>query len=117
MTPLLVRRKGPLDVARHAAGLGGQEFELENFNRLFEVRTDDRRLASAVVDQRMMGWLLESDPVLGFQVQDDWLLAWMPRLPAQELERVLTMVEGFHERIPRAVWSLYGDGPPVGLGS
>jgi len=109
---LLVRRQGPLDVALNAAGLGGQEFELETFNRLFEVRSNDRRLASAVVDQRMMGWLLESDPALGFQLQDGWLLAWMPRLPPRELERVLSLVEGFHERIPRAVWSLYGDAPP-----
>lgn len=110
---LLVRRHGPLDVARDVAGLRGQEFELETFNRRFEVRSDDRRLASAVVDQRMIGWLLESDPALGFQLQDGWLLAWMPRLPPQELERVLTMVEGFRERIPRAVWSLYGDGSPA----
>jgi hypothetical protein len=114
---LLVRRKGRLDVARSAAGLGGQEFELEDFNRVFEVRADERRLASAVVDQRMMGWLLESDPVLGFQLQHGWLLSWMPRLPPEELERVLTMIEGFHDRIPRAVWSLYGDGSPVGPGS
>ena len=111
--PLLVRRQGSFGVARKAAGLGGQEFELETFNRLFEVRADDRRLASAVVDQRMMRWLLESDPVLGFQLQHGWLLAWVPRLPPQELERVLTMAEGFHERIPRAVWSLYGDGSPA----
>jgi hypothetical protein len=110
---LLVRRQGPLDVARSAAGLGGQEFELETFNRRFEVRADDRRLASAMVDQRMIGWLLESDPALGFQLQRGWLLAWMPRLPPQELERVLTIAEGFHERIPRAVWSLYGDGSPA----
>ena len=111
--PLLVRRQGSFGVARKAAGLGGQEFELETFSRLFEVRADDRRLASAVVDQRMMRWLLESDPVLGFQLQHGWLLAWVPRLPPQELERVLTMAEGFHERIPRAVWSLYGDGSPA----
>lgn len=110
---LLVRRHGPLDVARNAAGLHGQEFELETFNRRFEVRSDDRRLASAVIDQRMIGWLLQSDPVLGFQLQHGWLLAWMPRLPPQELERALTMAEGFHVRIPRAVWSLYGDGPPA----
>lgn len=113
----MVRRQGLLDVARKAVGLPEQEFELETFNRLFEVRADDRRLASAVVDQRMMGWLLESDPVLGFQLQHGWLLVWMPRLPPQGLERVMTMAEGFHERIPRAVWSLYGDGPPAGPGS
>lgn len=111
--PLLVRRHGPLDVARNAAGLQRIEFEIEEFNRRFEVRSDDRRLASAVIDQRMIGWLLESDPALGFQLQDGWLLAWMPQLPPDELERTLTTVEGFHERIPRAVWSLYGDGSPA----
>lgn len=110
---LLVRRHGPLDVARNAAGLQRIEFELDEFNRRFEVRSDDRRLASAVIDQRMIGWLLESDPALGFQLQDGWLLAWMPQLPPDELERTLTAVEGFHERIPRAVWSLYGDGSPA----
>jgi hypothetical protein len=110
---LLVRRHGPLDVARNAAGLQRIEFELAEFNRRFEVRSDDRRLASAVIDQRMIGWLLESDPALGFQLQEGWLLAWMPQLPPDELERTLTTVEGFHERIPRAVWSLYGDGSPA----
>jgi hypothetical protein len=110
---LLVRRHGPLDVARNAAGLQRIEFELDEFNRRFEVRSDDRRLASAVIDQRMIGWLLEPDPALGFQLQDGWLLAWMPQLPPDELERTLTTVEGFHERIPRAVWSLYGDGSPA----
>jgi hypothetical protein len=110
---LLVRRHGPLDVARNAAGLQRIEFELDEFNRRFEVRSEDRRLASAVIDQRMIGWLLESDPALGFQLQEGWLLAWMPQLPPDELERTLTTVEGFHERIPRAVWSLYGDGSPA----
>jgi hypothetical protein len=110
---LLVRRHGPLDVARNAAGLQRIEFELDEFNRRFEVRSDDRRLASAVIDQRMIGWLLESDPALGFQLQEGWLLAWMPQLPPDELERTLTTVEGFRERIPRAVWSLYGDGSPA----
>ncbi|HEX5937142.1 MAG TPA: hypothetical protein VFZ75_05560 [Actinomycetota bacterium] len=110
---LLVRRHGPLDVARNAAGLQRIGFELDEFNRRFEVRSDDRRLASAVIDQRMIGWLLESDPALGFQLQEGWLLAWMPQLPPDELERTLTTVEGFHERIPRAVWSLYGDGSPA----
>jgi hypothetical protein len=110
---LLVRRHGPLDVARNAAGLQRIEFELDEFNRRFEVRSDDRRLASAVIDQRMIGLLLESDPALGFQLQEGWLLAWMPQLPPDELERTLTTVEGFHDRIPRAVWSLYGDGSPA----
>jgi hypothetical protein len=110
---LLVRRHGLLDAARDAAWVRGQAFELETFNRRFEVRSDDRRWASAVVDQRMIGWLLESDPALGFQLQHGWLLAWMPLLPPQELDRVLTMAEAFHERIPGAVWSLYGNGPPV----
>ena len=103
---LLVRRRGPADIVLDAMGPRGVEFELETFNRLFEVRAVDRRWASSVVDQRMMSWLLESDPAIGFQLQHGWLLAWMPRLEPHELQRVVAMVEGFHERIPRAVWSL-----------
>jgi hypothetical protein len=61
----------------------------------------------------MIGWLLESDPALGFQLHRGWLLAWMPRLRPEELERVLTVAEGFHTRIPRAVWSHCGDSSPA----
>lgn len=110
---LLVRRRGLFDVARDTVGLRNLEFELEAFNEVFEVRAADRRFASAVVDQRMMRWLLEPVAVHGFQLHRGWLLAWMPRLQASELDRVLTTVEVFHERIPRAVWSLYRDGPPT----
>lgn len=110
---LLIRRRGLFDVARNTVGLRDVEFELEAFNRLFEVRAADRRFASAVVDQRMMRWLLEPGPVHGFQLQRGWLVAWMPRLQASELERVLTFAEVFHERIPPAIWSLSRDGPPA----
>jgi hypothetical protein len=61
----------------------------------------------------MMRWLLEPGPVQGFQLQRGWLVAWMPRLQASELEHVLTFAEVFHERIPPAVWSLSRDGPPA----
>jgi hypothetical protein len=110
---LLIRRRGAFDVARNAVGLPDVEFELGSFNRRFEVRSADRRFASAVVDQRMMRWLLEPSPELGFQLQRGWLLAWMPSLEPSELERVLTTAEVFHDRIPRAVWSLYRDGAPA----
>jgi len=110
---LLIRRRGPFDVARNALGPRDVEFELEVFNRLFEVRAADRRFASAAVDQRLMRWMLEPGPVHGFQLHRGWLLAWMPRLEPWELERALTVAEVFHERIPRAVWSLYRDGPPA----
>ncbi len=110
---LLVRRQGPFDVARNAIGLRDVKFELEAFNRLFEVRAADRRFASGVVDQRMIAWLLEPGPVHGFQLHRGWLLAWMPRLQPWELERALAIAEAFHERIPRAVWSLYGDARPA----
>jgi hypothetical protein len=105
---LLVRRQVAFDAARRAAGMRGIAFELETFNRVFEVRATDRGWASAVVDQRMMSWLLESEAALGFELRNGWFLTWMPRLPPDELERVIRTVEGFHERLPRAVWSLYG---------
>ena len=45
-------------VVRDAVGLGDQDLESERFNRAFDVRASDRRFASALLDARMMEWLL-----------------------------------------------------------
>lgn len=104
-SPSFVRvRPHPFDVARNAVGLRDVEFELETFNRFAEIRADDRRFASAAVDQRMMRWLLEPGPAHGFQLHRGWLLAWMPRLQPLELERASDPGRGVND-VP--------DGPPA----
>ena len=68
---------------RLAASMGGRgiEFELESFNRAFEVRSDDPRFAHALIDARMMSWLQELPPDTGFEIFDGTLLSRTPRRP------------------------------------
>jgi hypothetical protein len=112
-SPLLIRRRGRFDLARAPLPISDVEFELEAFNRAFEVRATDRAFATAVVDQRMMEWLLSPGPVQGFQLQRGWLFMWMSMVEPDELERAMITVGAFHDRIPRAVWSLYGEDRPA----
>lgn len=87
-------------------------FESERFNQAFEVTSDDRRFASAVVDARMMAWLLSLVPPPGFEIQGRWILAYRDRVQPWEIESVLSLAAGFVERIPRAVRSIYPETLP-----
>ena len=48
-------------------------FEAEIFNRAFAVRCHDRAFASALVDPRMMEWLLLLDPRWSFEIDGRWI--------------------------------------------
>jgi hypothetical protein len=88
-------------------GIRDVDFELEAFNRAFEVRTEDRRFASAVVDARMMDWLLGASGRPGFEILDGSLLCHVDRGVDRDIRRSLETLEAFLERIPSAVPSLY----------
>ena len=82
-------------------------FEAEVFNRAFAVRCHDRAFASALVDPRMMEWLLSLDPRWSFEIDGRWILGYRDQVQPWEIEVVLETVESFISRIPRAVASLY----------
>jgi hypothetical protein len=91
-------------------------FELEAFNRLFEVRCSDRRFAAALVDARMMEWLMSRTPLGGFEINGQWILAYRDQVQPWHIESVLELVHGFVQRIPRIMPSLYPEArtrPPV----
>ena len=96
--------------SRLAASLGsrGIEFELESFNRAFEVRCDDPRFAHALIDGRMMTWLEALPPDTGFEISDGTLLCRTPRRPDGDVEWALETMRTFLERIPPAFSSLFG---------
>jgi hypothetical protein len=79
--------------------------ELEAFNRSFEVRSLDRRFALALLDQRMMGWLLEQLPGTGFEILDGSLMMFRPRIPTSidDVSRALELLDGFMAHVPRVV--------------
>lgn len=95
-------------------GIGTESIE---FDRRFEVRASDRRFASAFLDARMMAWLLEQLPGIGFEILDGWLMVFRPRQTTSldDLARTLELFDAFMARIPRVVFPSRPDalGPPV----
>jgi len=89
-------------------GFRDVEFESEDFNRRFQVRTGDREFAFKLVDARMMAWLLATGDRYGFEVAGDRLLVWSGRLAPERLVPLFMVTKGFVDRIPRLVWNEFG---------
>lgn len=93
-------------LADHVA-LHDVAFELEAFNRLYEIQCEDRRFAGALVDSRMMEWLMSRSPLPGFEISGQWVLAYRDQVQPWHVESVLELANGFIEHIPKIVHSLY----------
>ena len=91
-----------------AVGMRDVELELEKFNRAFQVRTEDRRFASAMLDPRMMEWLLGLPTGSGCEIAGGSLLFHLPRRLDRDLEGVLEAMATFLDRVPPVIRSLYG---------
>jgi hypothetical protein len=101
----------PEDVgSRLATSVGRRdiEFELESFNRAFQVRSDDPRFAHALVDARMIAWLLELPPETGFEISDGTLLCRTPRRLDGDVSWAPETMATFLERVPPVIGSLFG---------
>lgn len=95
-------------------GVRDVAMELEDFNRSFEVRTTDRRFAVALLDARMMGWLLGLPAGSGFEIAAGTLLFHTPRRLDRDLEGALETMAMFLDRIPSVIRSLYPPLPGAG---
>jgi len=82
--------------------------ESELFNRSFAIRADDRRFASAVLDARMLEWILALPRPVGFEIATGRLLCFVPRQTDGDVRAALETGEGFLQRIPHAVEAWYG---------
>jgi hypothetical protein len=91
-------------------GLRDIEFELDEFNKAFNVKCKDRKFANDLIDQRMMRWLLAADRAFNFEVCDRWVLCFCKRRKPAELVPLLGTLKGFHDAVPRVVYELYGQG-------
>jgi hypothetical protein len=109
---LLVKGETGLTRLARDAGLGDVETEWEAFNRAFEVRAGDPRFATALLDARMMEWLMALEPRYGFEVAEGRLLAYRAQVAPWEIEQVLETALAFRERIPPVVGSLFDPGRP-----
>ena len=84
------------------------EFELESFNRAFQVRSEDPRFAHALVDARMIAWLQELSSDTGFEILDGTLLCRTPRRLDRDVTWALETMATFLERVPPVIESLFG---------
>jgi hypothetical protein len=90
---------------RDAIGLSQMETEFEEFNRAFQIRAGDARFASAFVDARMMAWLLERGPGVGFEIAGTRVMVFRRRETASldDVADSLALYDGFIQRIPKVV--------------
>lgn len=107
-SPVTLVRENLLTRIADAVGLDDIAFELEEFNREFNVKSKDRRFANDFVDQRMMRFLLDSDRSFGFEACARWLLCFGKQRRPTELIPLLGTLQRFRERVPRVVFDLYG---------
>jgi hypothetical protein len=108
----VIRPEGATTTLADHVGMPDIEFESETFNRAFDVRSDDRRFASAIVDGQMMAWLLELGHGWGFEIRGRWILGYRDQVQPWEIGEVLSTLEAFLVRIPRAARSLYPEALP-----
>ena len=93
-------------VSRLRDAIGPQiDTELEGFNRAFQIRAGDPRFASAFVDARMMAWLLEQGPGVGFEVAGTRVMVFRRRATTSldDVADSLALYDAFVDHIPRVV--------------
>ena len=89
-----------------ALALDDLQFESEEFNRVFNVK-GDHGVGVALLDARMMRWLLERGRGYVFEVHGDQMLAACPRLDPSALAGILVTLRDWSAQVPRVVLSLY----------
>jgi Protein of unknown function (DUF3137) len=111
-SPLRIGKVPPDERSIDELHLKRVTLELEDFNRQWLVYAADPRVATAIVDQRMMQWLMSSHAQFDYELADRWLMVMREDLrasPSQyELEPVFEALFAFREKIPRVASSLFG---------
>ena len=90
-------------------GMRRMRFELEAFNRAFSVYSTDRFFASAVVDARMIEWLLSAPRRPTVEFADRWVIAWQLGRWSWSSDpcELIDVLHDLDRRIPRAIPSLF----------
>ena len=108
MPALTVYRENLLTRLADHLAMHDIEFESDEFNRQFNVKGSDRRFANALLDARMLRWLLTVDGAFQFEVAGRWVLCFSKRRAPMELIPLLGTLKGFRDHVPRVVYDLYG---------
>ena len=107
MPHVSIGRENFLTSAIEHAGFHDIEFESEEFNRAFRVKSEDRKFAFDLIDARMMAFLLDASSGCTFEVVGSDLLCATRRVRPAELPSLVQVLQSFHAHVPNVVWSLY----------
>jgi hypothetical protein len=105
--------------SRLTSGIGWRDiqFESDDFNRRFVIRSEDPEFAFKLIDARMMHWMLSTDRLFGFQFYGSAILVWSRRLRPNELLPLIGTAKELYDHIPRLVWTDYGTGSAHATGT
>jgi hypothetical protein len=104
---LVLDRENLFTALADRVGLRDIEFESEDFNRAFNVKSEDRKFANDLVDARMIQWLLQTDGAFRFEVCGRWVLTYGRKRRPQDLIPLLGTLQQFRQHVPRVVYELY----------
>ena len=108
MSHLMLERENVFTRLADHFALKDIEFESEEFNEAFNVKSADRRFANDLLDARMLQWMLTVDGAFEFEVSAKWILCYSKKRAPMELTPLLGTAKAFREHIPRVVYELYG---------
>jgi hypothetical protein len=106
-SPLTIENENVLTRLADALSFHDIEFESEDFNRTFNVKSPDEKFANDLVDARMMQWLLQNGKGTAFEIMSDRLMCYRRKLSPMEIVTLLGLSKAFLDHIPRVVSSLY----------
>ena len=87
------------------------EFESEDFNKAYNVRSADKKFANDLIDARMMQWLLADGRGYSFEIIGSEVLCYTSKIAPLAFVPLLGTAKGFLEHVPEVVHSLYPVNP------
>ena len=112
-SPLTIENENVLTRLADALSFHDIQFESEDFNRTFNVKSPDKKFANDFIDARMMQWLLQTGKGTAFEVMGDRLLCFRRKLAPMEIVTLLGLSKAFLDHVPRVVYSLYSRATPL----
>ncbi|MFN8036952.1 MAG: hypothetical protein U0V73_13535 [Acidimicrobiia bacterium] len=104
---LTLRREGFLSKLADHVGMADLTFESDDFNRMFEVRCSDQRFAFALIDGRMMEWLMQAARGSQLETGGPMVIVATDKLEPAQWPSLLDWERQFREHVPNAVYVMY----------
>jgi len=107
-SPTTIERETIFTRIADAVGFRDLEFESEEFNRAFQVKSTDAKFASYLIDARMMEWLLATNGDSRFELSGDAILCSTRRIRPEQIPWMVARARGFRDSMPRVLHDVYG---------